>query len=57
MVFDGFVEFGPYQGRCRFRDCKHLQEPGCALRLAVEEGHISPARLASYFFLLGTLNS
>jgi ribosome biogenesis GTPase len=51
------VEFGPYQGRCRFRDCKHLQEPGCALRLAVEEGHISPARLASYFFLLGTLNS
>ena len=57
MVFDGFVEFGPYQGRCRFRDCKHLQEPACALRLAVEEGHISPARLASYFFLLATLNS
>lgn len=56
-VFDGFVEFRPYQGACRFRDCKHLQEPGCALRLAVEQGQISAARLASYFFLLDTLKA
>ncbi len=55
MVFDGFAEFQPYRGACRFRDCSHQQEPGCALLKAVEEGHISPQRLASYFALLSTL--
>lgn len=54
-IFDGFIEFRPLRGACRFRDCKHLQEPGCALRAAVAEGQISAARLASYFFLLDTL--
>jgi len=33
---------------CRFRDCRHLAEPGCAVRLAVESGGLSPERLASY---------
>lgn len=55
-VFDGFSEFQAFKGRCRFRDCKHLSEPDCALRQAVTDGHISPERLASYFFLLSTLN-
>ena len=32
----GFVEFRPYLGRCRFRDCVHRNEPGCALREAAE---------------------
>lgn len=57
MLFDGFVEFAPYRGACRFRDCKHQQEPDCALKQAVEEGKISPERLASYFFLLSTLEA
>ena len=56
MVFDGFAEFQPYRGSCRFRDCSHQQEPGCALLKAVEDGHISPQRLSSYFTLLSTLN-
>lgn len=34
--------------RCRFRDCKHENEPGCAVRAAVEAGELSEARLASY---------
>lgn len=55
-VFNGFVEFGPYTGSCRFRDCSHTQEPGCVLRQAVENGEISTERIASYFFLLSTLN-
>ncbi len=55
MVFDGFLEFAPYRGACRFRDCKHRQEPGCALRQAVVEGEVSQQRLDSYFFLLSTL--
>jgi ribosome biogenesis GTPase len=33
--------------RCRFRDCKHEDEPGCAVREAVEEGRLDPRRLAS----------
>ena len=57
MLFDGFIEFAPYRGGCRFRDCKHQQEPDCALKQAVEEGKISPERLASYFFLLSTLEA
>ncbi|CAN5815855.1 hypothetical protein BH24ACT5_BH24ACT5_20890 [soil metagenome] len=32
---------------CRFRDCKHDREPGCAVRLAIEEGRLDPERFAS----------
>ena len=32
---------------CRFRDCKHDREPGCAVRAAIEAGELDPARLAS----------
>jgi ribosome biogenesis GTPase / thiamine phosphate phosphatase len=41
----GFVEFAPFLGRCRFPDCRHAAEPGCALAAAVAEGHIHPRRL------------
>lgn len=33
---------------CKFRDCKHETEPGCAVQRAVEEGDLAPARLASW---------
>ncbi|HXW08696.1 MAG TPA: ribosome small subunit-dependent GTPase A [Vicinamibacterales bacterium] len=33
---------------CRFRDCRHEREPGCAVRAAVESGELSEARFASY---------
>ena len=33
---------------CRFRDCRHRGEPGCAVRAAVEDGSLSEARLASH---------
>ena len=36
---------------CRFRDCSHVNEPGCAVRAAVEEGSLSGARLESYLRL------
>ncbi|MCL4367837.1 MAG: hypothetical protein M1337_01490, partial [Actinobacteria bacterium] len=38
---------------CRFRDCTHTGEPGCAVRAAVESGTLPPERLASYHKLLG----
>jgi ribosome biogenesis GTPase len=47
-LIHGFREFIPYLGHCKFRDCKHEQEPGCALREAVERGEIEARRLASY---------
>lgn len=55
-IFDGYVEFGPLKGHCKFRDCAHRQEPGCAILQAVEEGRIHKERLASYFFLLSSLD-
>ncbi|WP_342593971.1 small ribosomal subunit biogenesis GTPase RsgA [Salinicola lusitanus] len=45
---DGFIEFRPFLGHCRFRDCRHRQEPGCALLEAVERGEIHPERFASF---------
>lgn len=43
-----FADFAPYLGRCRFLDCRHLVEPDCAIRAAVDAGTISPARYAFY---------
>jgi len=43
-----FVEFGPWLGQCRFNDCRHLSEPGCALQAAQERGDIDARRLAVY---------
>ena len=41
----GFVEFRSYLGRCRFQNCRHLGEPGCALARAETEGVLHPRRL------------
>ena len=54
-VEDGFVEFRDLLGRCRFRDCQHDREPGCALLQALEDGRIHPQRLASYRHILASL--
>ncbi|MGI5978635.1 MAG: ribosome small subunit-dependent GTPase A [Oscillospiraceae bacterium] len=43
-----FPEFEPYLGQCRFDDCTHRQEPGCAVLSALGAGEISPSRHASY---------
>lgn len=47
LQFD-FVEFAPYIGECRFNNCAHLKEPGCAVTQAVAEGKIMPSRYRSY---------
>ena len=43
-----FPDFAPYIGRCQFADCSHRQEPGCAIRAAVEKGLLEPTRYDSY---------
>ncbi|MEZ4522054.1 MAG: ribosome small subunit-dependent GTPase A [Thermomicrobiales bacterium] len=47
-----FPEFEPYLGQCRFADCRHLSEPGCAILEAVAQGKIHPDRYDSYKALL-----
>jgi ribosome biogenesis GTPase / thiamine phosphate phosphatase len=51
----GFIEFRPFLGHCRFRDCRHTEEPGCALRAAASNGDIDEQRLASYRQILQSL--
>ncbi len=43
-----FREFRPFIGRCRFADCAHIKEPGCAVLEAVQDGVIDPSRHQSY---------
>lgn len=50
-----FVEFRPFIGHCRFPDCTHDHEPGCAITHAADEGIISPERYGSYLNILGSL--
>lgn len=44
----GFPEFRPLIGACRFQDCRHAAEPGCAIREACLRGAIHPRRLALF---------
>lgn len=45
QILLAFPEFRPHLGDCRFRDCRHDQDPGCALRAAVENGSATDVRL------------
>lgn len=47
-VLRGFKEFHDVEGECKFRDCQHTAEPGCAVQAAVANGKINPQRYASY---------
>ena len=46
-----FPEFEPHLGRCRFLDCTHRREPGCAVTEGVGAGRIAQSRYASYLRL------
>lgn len=50
-----FEDIERLAGGCRFRDCKHMQEPGCAVLAALDDGTLDPARLESYHKLAGEL--
>ncbi len=51
-VAAGFIEFAAFVPSCRFRDCTHRTEPGCAVRPAAEDGRIAGSRYASYLAIL-----
>jgi ribosome biogenesis GTPase len=50
-----FVEFRPFLGQCRFRDCHHRREPDCAIVAASARGEIAPWRLAAFHRLCDEL--
>ncbi|WP_028358006.1 ribosome small subunit-dependent GTPase A [Brackiella oedipodis] len=55
-IVRGFPEFTPHLGHCRFYNCRHLKEPGCAITAAVHAGEITPARYDIYVRLLNELD-
>lgn len=56
QLAEGFVDFKPLLGSCKFKDCKHLQEPDCAIKTAIEEGKIFKQRYESFQRLVKNLS-
>ncbi|WP_073581150.1 small ribosomal subunit biogenesis GTPase RsgA [Vibrio quintilis] len=54
-VTQAFIEFRPYLGGCKFRDCKHKDDPGCLIIEALEQGKINPVRFENYHKILESL--
>ena len=52
-----FPEIRPLSAECRYADCRHVAEPECAVRAAVEAGTVAEARYDSYLRLLGELEA
>lgn len=55
-IEQGFIEFTPYLGNCRFYNCRHLHEPGCAIQQAVQAGNIEARRLQQFQDICHELN-
>ncbi len=51
-ILNGFREFKPFIGKCKFRNCAHINEPNCAIKTALESGEISYKRYESYLNLI-----
>jgi len=56
-LLNGFLEFRPFLGHCKFRDCQHAKEPGCRLKQAIEDHQINSLRMNSFRHILQTLDS
>lgn len=54
-ITNAFKEFLPFLGKCKFRNCEHVHEPGCALLQAVTQGDIAPFRLQNFHTILADL--
>lgn len=54
-LINGFCEFTPFLGQCKFRNCAHGKEPDCAILQAVNDGQITMDRFNNYNTILKTL--
>lgn len=52
-VAESFADIEALAARCKFRDCRHASEPGCAVRAAVESGELDAGRVANFLKLGG----
>lgn len=57
QVLNGFTELRKHFGECKFNDCTHSSEPGCAVLAAIENNEINAERLASYQHMLKDLET
>ena len=57
QIAQGFVDFHPYLGTCKFRDCKHGTDPGCSLQEAVANGELDEGRLANYHRIVESISN
>jgi ribosome biogenesis GTPase len=48
QILNGFIEFRPYRGLCKFSNCSHTNEPGCAIMEALENGDVNVQRVNSF---------
>lgn len=55
-IGDQFPEMFALKGECRFNNCLHKDEPGCAVRAAVEDGRIAESRYRSYLDMLAGID-
>ena len=51
-IKSGFKEFRALSDACRFRDCRHINEPNCAIKESLDQGKINPNRYQSYLNIL-----
>ena len=56
-LYHNFPEMSKFEGLCKFNDCLHISEPGCAVKKAVETGTIHNFRYQSYQKMLSELNT
>ena len=47
-----FKELRPFLGKCKYRECRHIDEPDCAVKQAVADGHVSEWRYKSFLAIL-----
>jgi ribosome biogenesis GTPase len=56
-IINGLKDFRPFLGHCKFRDCKHESDAGCALVAAVASGELQQQRLDNYRQIINSLDN
>lgn len=57
LLADCFIEFAPYIENCKFDDCRHVKEPGCGIKDAIDMGIITEKRYENYLLMYEELSS
>ena len=56
-IIQGFKDFRPFLGYCKYRDCKHENDAGCALVEAIATGKLQQQRLDNYRQIINSLDN